>query len=111
MDKETLFDRFDTGLKVRITGNILTAVCILLRIFVFPHTVNPLLTLIPLVIGYIMALFISAVITSDDEQISSEKYAEYFDEFEENHKKTGRFLSATSFIYIVVSVVMTMTKS
>ncbi|MGN1134640.1 MAG: hypothetical protein ACI4SF_00280 [Oscillospiraceae bacterium] len=111
MDKETLFDRFDTGLKVRITGNILTAICLLLRIFVFPNTVNPLLTLIPLVIGYIMALFISAVVTSDDEQLPSEKYAEYFDEFEEKHKKIGRFLSATSFIYIVVSVVMTMTKS
>ncbi|MGN0552228.1 MAG: hypothetical protein ACI4I1_02515 [Oscillospiraceae bacterium] len=111
MDKETLFDRFDTGLKVRITGNILTAICLLLRIFVFPNTVNPLLMLIPLVIGYIMALFISAVVSSDDGQISTEKYAELFDEFEEKHKNTGRFLSTTSFIYIVVSVVMTVTKS
>lgn len=111
MDKETLFDRFNTGLKVRLTGNILTAICILLRIFVFPHSVSPLLTLIPLVIGYIMALFISAVVTSDGEEIPAEQYAAYFDEFEEQHKKLGRFLSSTSFIYIVVSVFLTLTKS
>lgn len=111
MDKETLFDRFDTGLKVRIAGNILTLVCILLRIFVFPNSVAPLLTLVPLVVGYIMALFISAVVSSDDEEIPADKYAKYFDEFEEKHKKMGRFLSATSFLYIVVSVVMTVTKS
>lgn len=111
MDKETLFDRFDTGLKVRLAGNILTLVCILLRIFVFPNSVSPLLMLIPLVIGYIMALFISAVVTSDGEELPADKYAEYFDEFEAKHKKMGRFLSSTSFIYIAVSVFLTITKS
>lgn len=111
MDKETLFDRFDTGLKVRLVGNILTLICILLRIFVFPQTVNPLLMLIPMVIGYVMALFISAVVTSDGEEIPADKYAEYFDEFEEKHKKLGRFLSSTSFIYVVVSVFLTVTRS
>ena len=112
MDKETLFDRFDTGLKVRFAGNILTLICILLRIFVFPHSVSPLLTLIPLVVGYIMALFISAVVTNDDgEEIPADKYADCFDEFEEKHKKLGRFLSTTSFIYIVVSVFLTVTRS
>ena len=112
MDKETLFDRFDTGLKVRLAGNILTLICLLLRIFVFPNSVSPLLTLIPLVIGYIMALFISAVVTGDDgEEIPADKYADYFDEFEAQHKKLGRFLSSTSFIYIVVSVFLTLTKS
>lgn len=111
MDKETLFDRFDTGLKVRLAGNILTLICILLRIFVFPNSISPLLTLIPLVVGYVMALFISAVVTSDGEEIPADKYAEYFDEFEEEHKKMGRFLSSTSFIYIVVSVFLTITRS
>ena len=112
MDKETLFDRFDTGLKVRLSGNILTLICILLRIFVFPNSVSPLLTLIPLVIGYIMALFISAVVTNDDgEEIPADKYADYFDEFEAQHKKLGRFLSTSTLIYFVVSVFLTVTRS
>lgn len=111
MDKETLFDRFDTGLKVRLTGNILTLICILLRIFVFPNSISPLLTLIPLVVGYVMALFISAVVTSDGEEIPADKYADYFDEFEAKHKKLGRFLSTSTLIYFIVSVFLTVTRS
>lgn len=111
MDKETLFDRFDTGLKVRFAGNILTLICILLRIFVFPNSISPLLTLIPLVVGYVMALFISAVVTSDGEEIPADKYADYFDEFEAKHKKLGRFLSTSTLIYFIVSVFLTVTRS
>ena len=112
MDKETLFDRFDTGLKVRFAGNILTLICILLRIFVFLNSVSPLLMLIPLAIGYIMALFISAVVTGEDgEEIPADKYADYFDEFEAKHKKLGRFLSTSTLIYFIVSVFLTVTRS
>ena len=112
MDKETLFVRFDTGLKVRFAGNILTLICILLRIFVFPNSISPLLTLIPLAIGYIMALFISAVVTGEDgEEIPADKYADYFDEFEAKHKKLGRFLSTSTLIYFIVSVFLTVTRS
>lgn len=108
MDKETLFDRFDTGLKVRIAGNVLTAVCLALRIFVFPNSVTPLAALIPLALGLIMSIFISAVVT--DEEMPMEKYADFLDEFEEKHKVQNRILSVLSYVYCMAAVIMIIMK-
>lgn len=106
MDKEKIFERFSISLKVRLTGVLLTIVCLLLRIFVFPNSLDPLVILVPMVIAYVMSLFISALVTDDDCEISMEKYAEYFDEFERENKKLTLFLSRLSALCIIGAIII-----
>lgn len=106
MDKEKIFERFSISLKVRLAGVLLTIVCLLLRIFVFPNSLDPLVMLVPLIIAYVMSLFISALVTDEDSEISMEKYAEYFDEFERENKKLTRFSSRLSALCIIGAVII-----
>lgn len=106
MDKEKIFERFSISLKVRLTGVLLTIVCLLLRIFVFPNSLDPLVMLVPMVIAYVMSLFISALVTDDDSEISMEKYAKYFDEFERENKKLTLFSSRLSALCIIGAVII-----
>lgn len=106
MDKEKFFERFDISLKVRLTGVILTVICLLLRLFVFPDSLDPLVMLVPMVIAYVMSLFISALVADDNGEVSMEKYIEYFDEFERENKKLTRFSSRLSALCIIGAVII-----
>lgn len=106
MDKEKIFERFGISLKVRLTGVVLTITCLLLRIFAFPNSLNPLVMLVPMIIAYVMSLFISALVTDEDSEISMEKYAEYFDEFERENRKLTLFSSRLSILCIIGAIIL-----
>lgn len=107
MDKETIINKFDMGLKCRLTGNILTFICLLLRLFVFPHTIPPLLTLFPLGAGLVLSIIISFTLIPEDSELSADDYKELYNDFRKQHSKTEYFLRSSLYFYIVIGFIMT----
>lgn len=107
MDRETIINKFDIGLKCRLTGNILTLICLLLRIFVFPRTIPPLLTLFPVFLGLVISIIVSMTLIPENSNMSTDDYKELYDDFRKKHSKTEYFLKVTLYFYIVLGFILT----
>lgn len=107
MDRETIINKFDMGLKCRLTGSILSLICLILRLFVFPRTIPPLLTLFPIGIGWMLAIIISLTLIPQDSEVSTDDYNKLYIDFQKQHIKTEKILRSALYIYIVICIIMT----
>lgn len=109
-NKDKFKDGFDFALKIELAGVICSALCLLARVFLFPGTVNPLVTLIPLGISVILGAGKSVLIQlpedGEDEEGLLEEYEETLDEFNKEHTAVKRIVGFGIYIELVAAVLM-----
>lgn len=109
-NKDKFRDGFDFALKIELAGVICSALCLLARAFLFPGTVNPLITLIPLGISLVTGAVKSALIQLSEDDGGDEgmfdEYEKTLDEFNKEHTVLKRIVGFGIYIELVAAVLM-----
>lgn len=109
-NKDKFRDGFDFALKIELAGVICSALCLLARVFLFPGTVNPLVTLVPLGLSVMLGAGKSVLIQlpedGEDEEELLEEYEKTLDEYNKTHRAVKRIVGFGIYIELVSAVLM-----
>lgn len=109
-NKDRFREGFDFALKIELAGVVCSGLCLLARAFLFPGTVNPLVTLVPMGISVVLGAAKSVLIQfpedGEDEEGLLEEYEKTLDEYNKEHTAVKRIVGFGIYIELVAAVLM-----